>query len=96
MADSRCSIRLFAAAIHLLLCLILQVLFLDLYLQDFFSEVVADVEQWLKTSGAPELQLLLGYVYYQMGRGQRAKEAINAAYQKMPESAAVQAVKKAI
>lgn len=64
--------------------------------RDTLETRAADVEQWLKTSGAPELQLLLGYVYHQMGRTQRAKEAINAAYQKMPESSAVQALKKTI
>jgi tetratricopeptide (TPR) repeat protein len=57
---------------------------------------VADVEQWLERSGAVELQFLLAYVHYQMDRPQRAKEAIDAAYEKMPEAPPVITLKKAI
>jgi len=64
--------------------------------RDKLESRVVDVEQWHKYSGAVELQLLLGYVYYQMDRLDRAKEAIDAAYQKVPESPAVIALKKAI
>jgi tetratricopeptide (TPR) repeat protein len=64
--------------------------------RDKLESRIADVEQWLKTSDAVELQFLLGYVYYQMGRLEPAKEAINAAYEKMPEAPAVIVLKEAI
>jgi tetratricopeptide (TPR) repeat protein len=64
--------------------------------KDKLESRVVNVEKWLKISGAPELQFLLGYVYYQMGRLQRAKEAIDGAYEKLPDSPAVIALKKAI
>ncbi len=64
--------------------------------RDKLESRIADVEEWLQRSGAPELQFLLGYVYYQMGRLQRAKQAIDAAYEKMPDSPAVIALKRAI
>ncbi len=64
--------------------------------RDKLETRVADAEEWLGRSGAPELQFLLAYVYYQMDRLQRAKEAINATYEKMPEAPAVLALKKAI
>lgn len=57
---------------------------------------IADAKEWLKNSGAAELQLLLGYVYYQTGDLQQAKQAIDAAYKQMPGSMAVKLVKKAI
>jgi tetratricopeptide (TPR) repeat protein len=64
--------------------------------RDKLESRVVDVEQWHKYSGAAELQFLLGYVYYQMDRLDKAKEAIDAAYQKMPESPAIITLKKAI
>ena len=64
--------------------------------RDKLESRVVDVEQWHKYSGAAELQFLLGYIYYQMGRLDKAKEAIDAAYEKMPESPAIIALKKAI
>ena len=64
--------------------------------RDKLESRIVDVKQWLQISDAPELQFLLGYVYYQMGRLQRAKEAIDAAYEKLPDSPAVIALKKAI
>ena len=64
--------------------------------RDKLESRIADVEQWLQISEAPELQFLLAYVYYQMGRVQEAKKAIDAAYEKLPESPAVIALKKAI
>lgn len=64
--------------------------------KDKLESRVVDVEEWFKRSGAPELQFLLAYLYYQMDRPQPAKEAIDAAYEKMPDSVAVLALKKAI
>lgn len=64
--------------------------------RDTLETRIADVEKWLKINDAAELQFLLGYVYYQMGRPDRAKTAIDAAYEKMPTSPAVITLKKAI
>jgi tetratricopeptide (TPR) repeat protein len=65
--------------------------------RDKLESRVVDVEEWLgRSGGAPELQFLLAYVYYQMDRPQPAKEAIDAACEKMPQSPAVLALKKAI
>jgi tetratricopeptide (TPR) repeat protein len=64
--------------------------------RDKLESRIANVEEWLKISRAPELQFLLGYVYYQIGRLQRAKQAIDAAYEKLPEAPAVIALKRAI
>jgi uncharacterized protein HemY len=57
---------------------------------------IAEAEEWLKRSSAAEMEFLLGYVYYQTGELNKAKEAIDAAYNRMPESPAVNAVRKAI
>ena len=57
---------------------------------------IADVEELLKRSDAGELQFLLGYVYYQIGKLNEAKRAIDIAYEKKPQWPAVQVVKKAI
>jgi len=54
---------------------------------------IADIEQWLARSGSSQLQFLLGYVYYRTGQLLQAKQAIDAAYEKTPESPAVQVMK---
>jgi tetratricopeptide (TPR) repeat protein len=65
--------------------------------RDKLESRVVDVEEWLgRSGGAPELQFLLAYVYYQMDRPQPAKKAIDAACEKMPQAPAVLALKKAI
>jgi len=64
--------------------------------RDKLETRVVDVEQCLEKSGAAELQFLLAYVHYQMDRPQRAKEAIDAAFEKMPEAPSVITLKKAI
>jgi tetratricopeptide (TPR) repeat protein len=64
--------------------------------RDQLETRVADAEEWLKRSGAPELQFLLAYVYYQMDRLAPAKKAIEAASKMMPDDTAVLALKKAI
>ncbi len=65
--------------------------------KDKLESRVVDLEEWLdRSGGAPELQFLLAYVYYQMGRLQPAKEAIDAACEKMPDSSAALALKKVI
>lgn len=57
---------------------------------------IADIEQWLARSGSSKLQFLLSYIYYQTGRFDQAKQAIDAASEKMPQSPAVNAIKTAI
>ena len=64
--------------------------------KDELERRIADAEERLDISGAAELQFLLGYVYYQTGELSAAKKAINAAYGKLPDSKAVDALKKAI
>jgi tetratricopeptide (TPR) repeat protein len=57
---------------------------------------IADIKDWLGRSSSGQLEFLLGYVYYRTGRLGQAKQAIDSAYTKMPQSSAVIAVKKAI
>ena len=72
--------------------------------RDKLESRIVDVEQLLSRKGrlpaeaseSGELEFLLGYVYYQMGRLERAKTAIEAAYEKMPEAPAVIALKQTI
>ena len=64
--------------------------------RDKLETRVADVEEWLEKTKAPEMNFLLAYVYHQMQRPINAKEAIDAAYEKMPDSPAVIALKKVI
>jgi tetratricopeptide (TPR) repeat protein len=64
--------------------------------KDKLESRIVDVKLWLERSGAGELQFLLAYVYYQMDRIDDAKDVIDSAYMKMPESVAVVALKKAI
>ncbi len=63
---------------------------------DKLQSRIADVKEWLEKSGSGQLHFLLGYVYYRMGKLQEAKEAMDIAYEKMPQSPAVDMVKKAI
>jgi len=64
--------------------------------RDNLENRVVDVEQWQQRSNSAELQFLLGYIYYQMGRADAAREAIDGAYEKMSEAPAVIALKKII
>ena len=64
--------------------------------QNKLADRIADIEQWLARSGSRQLQFLLGYVYYRTGQLLKAKQAIDAAYEKTPESPAVQAMKIAV
>jgi tetratricopeptide (TPR) repeat protein len=64
--------------------------------RDKLESRIGDVVEWIERSGSADLQFLLGYVYYQMGRIEEAKKAIDAAYEKMPNSLAVIALKNAI
>ncbi len=64
--------------------------------QDKLEGRIADIKEWLGRSGSTKLEFLLGYVYYRMGRLEPAKQSIDAASKKIPQSPAVAAVKKAI
>jgi tetratricopeptide (TPR) repeat protein len=64
--------------------------------QNKLESRIAEIKEWLGKSDSSKLKFLLGYVYYRMGRLGPAKQAIDSAYTKMPQSPAVVAVKKAI
>ncbi|MHC4693477.1 MAG: tetratricopeptide repeat protein [Planctomycetota bacterium] len=64
--------------------------------RDKVESRIADIKEWLQMSDSGELQFLLGYVYYQLGRFGEAKKAIDAAYEKLPDAPAVKTLKKAI
>jgi tetratricopeptide (TPR) repeat protein len=63
--------------------------------RDKLESRIVDARQWVQMTDAPELRFLLAYVYYQMGRLEWAKRAIDAAYEKMP-TLAVTTLKEAI
>lgn len=64
--------------------------------RDIIESRIADVEEWCKRSDVAELRFLLGYVYYRIGRLDRAKQAIDTACEKSPQWPAAQIVKKAV
>jgi len=64
--------------------------------RDKLEKRVVDVEQWQQRSDSAELQFLLGYIYYQMGRLEAAREAIDGAYRKMPDVPAIIVLRKVI
>ncbi len=64
--------------------------------RDKLDSRIVDIKEWVERSGSADLQFLLGYVYYQTGRMDEAKKAIDAAYEKLPEASAVITLKKAI
>ena len=64
--------------------------------RDKLESRIVDVEEWYERNRTPELQFLLGYVYYQMDGMSRAREVISEAYKRMPDSPAVAALKTAI
>ena len=61
-----------------------------------FETRLASAEDWLAKSGAHELEFLLAYVHYRNGELELAKKAITTATKEMPESKAVEMLKKAI
>ena len=63
--------------------------------QDKLETRIVDARQWVQMTDAAELRFLLAYVYYQMGRLEWAKRAVDAAYEKMP-TPAVTILKRAI
>jgi len=57
---------------------------------------LADIRDWESRSNAGELDFLLGYMYFELGRLEFAKRSADSALKKMPDSAAVKALKQAI
>ena len=64
--------------------------------RDVVDNRVLEIQQWLEKSDAGELHFLLGYVYYRMGRLDAAQKALQAAYEKMPDSKAVGVLREAV
>jgi len=64
--------------------------------KDKLETRIADAEEWLERSCAPELEFLLAYVYYHNGRLEPAKRSIETAEKEMPNSKAVQILKEVI
>jgi tetratricopeptide (TPR) repeat protein len=64
--------------------------------RDLFENRVIDIVKWQKQSGSPELQFLLAYLLYNTGRVTVAKQAVDAAYEKMQDVKAVAVLKQAI
>jgi len=61
--------------------------------KDKLESRIADAKESLERSLAPELEFLLAYTYYQMGRLAPARQAIESAQKAMPKSLAVQKLK---
>ncbi|HUT30192.1 MAG TPA: hypothetical protein VMX13_10405 [Sedimentisphaerales bacterium] len=64
--------------------------------KDDIEKRIVDAEQWRKTSDVGELHFLLAYIYYQVGRAELAKAAIEKAYEKMPKAPVVIMLKSVI
>jgi len=64
--------------------------------RDKLESRIVDIEKWLERNETPELRFLLGYLYYQLGRFEEALESIRRAYEEMPDSRAVLALKAVI
>ncbi|MGA2915953.1 MAG: hypothetical protein ABSE89_08020 [Sedimentisphaerales bacterium] len=57
---------------------------------------IEDIKTWIERTQSAELSFLLAYVYYQLDKNDLAAEAIKFSAGKMPDSAAVKALKQAI
>ncbi|MHC4738746.1 MAG: tetratricopeptide repeat protein [Planctomycetota bacterium] len=64
--------------------------------RDTLETRIADVERQLKKTDASELNFLLGYVYYQIGRLNEAKKQAEIAYKTMPDVLAAETLKEAV
>jgi hypothetical protein len=64
--------------------------------KDTVENRILEAKEWLDKSGSGELEFLLSYVYYQMDRLEFARQMIESAAKKMPDSPAVAAMKKAV
>ena len=64
--------------------------------KDTVENKILEARDWMDKSDSGELEFLLAYVYYQMDRLEFARQSIEAAVKKMPDSPAVAAMKNAI
>lgn len=64
--------------------------------KDTIETRAADILKWMQRTNSPELGFLLSYVYYRLDRPDFSKVMIDAAAEKMPDSPAVETLKKAI
>ena len=64
--------------------------------RDVLESRASDVEELIKEFNSVELKYLLSYVYYQMGRLDRAKELIDDAYNTNPDMQIVQVIRSEI
>ncbi len=64
--------------------------------KDRLESRIADVKTWIERTNSPELNFLLAYIYYQLGKTDLAAKAIGTAAQKMPFNQAVKALQQAI
>jgi len=64
--------------------------------KDKLESRISDVNKWIERTDSPELQFLLAYVYNQLGKPEQAKDAIDAASDKLPDNEAVKTLKDVI
>jgi tetratricopeptide (TPR) repeat protein len=64
--------------------------------KDRLESRIADVKVWIGRADSAELNFLLAYIYYQLGKPDLASQAIDAAAKKMPDNQAVKSLKQAI
>jgi tetratricopeptide (TPR) repeat protein len=64
--------------------------------KDTVENRILEAREWMDKSDSGELEFLLSYIYYQMDRLEFARQTIEAAAKKMPNSPAVAAMKKVI
>ena len=64
--------------------------------KDTVENRILEAREWMDKSDSGELEFLLSYLYYQMDRLEFARQSIEAAAKKMPDSPAVAAMKKVI
>ncbi|UCG57930.1 MAG: hypothetical protein JSU70_00205 [Phycisphaerales bacterium] len=64
--------------------------------KDKLDDRILDIQEGIEISDYPELRFLLAYVYYQVGAAGPAREQIDAAFRKLPDSPAVLALRKAV
>jgi tetratricopeptide (TPR) repeat protein len=61
-----------------------------------FEQRLTDLERCAKKADAPEMNLLLAYVYYRVGELDQARDAIDGAYKVLGNVPAVLAIKRAV
>jgi tetratricopeptide (TPR) repeat protein len=64
--------------------------------KDTVENRILEARDWMDKSDSGELEFLLSYIYYQMDRMEFARQSIETAAKKMPNSPAVAAMKKAV